>query len=68
MPAKRNKLLHLIEELREELQKTVETFGMNSPQALAASQQLDIALNQYNQLTKILYQRCHHDRLIVDAM
>ncbi|SDD36753.1 aspartyl-phosphate phosphatase Spo0E family protein [Sporomusa acidovorans] len=68
MPAKRDKLLHLIEELREELQKTVEMCGMNSPQALAASQQLDIALNQYNKLTKILYQRCYHDRLIANAM
>ncbi|WP_371370865.1 Spo0E family sporulation regulatory protein-aspartic acid phosphatase [Sporomusa aerivorans] len=45
-------LLQRIEQLRCELHKTVEIFGMDSPQALSSSQQLDYIINQFYQVAR----------------
>lgn len=42
-----DKLLHKIEELREEMVKTSKKYGLNDPKAIKISQKLDKYLNLY---------------------
>ncbi|WP_094602996.1 hypothetical protein SPSIL_024630 [Sporomusa silvacetica DSM 10669] len=45
-------ILASIEHLRQEMHELVEVYGIGSPQALIASQQLDAKLNAYYTLQR----------------
>ena len=47
-----SKLKELIEQLREKMNQLAKEKGINHPEVLTISQQLDELLNQYNNETK----------------